>query len=393
MIVKNKDNSVYIVDGLRTPIGSPHRSLKNFTATQLASEVIKEIIKNSIDRSFVDQVVMGNVVSSGLGQSLSRQAALSAGLADSTNCFTVNNVCGSGLQSLISSVQSICLGDSRISICGGAESATHSPYFLKREKSDDFVSSDLTDSINHDGLYCHVSKKRMGDLVEGLADEYDVSRREQDQFAFESHMKACNARDEGFFADEIVSVKASDSKVVNKDDRPRQNINLDRLKRLPSVFKMNGSITAGNSSIPCDGASALLLTSDEGINNFNGNLLGRILDYAVHFVHPDKTFESSLGAIDACLKKCSLTIDDIDLFEICESFAAQALFVKKELNISMEKMNISGGDIALGHPLGSAGTRILVTLLHALKRKKLKCGLACVSFGGGGAICIIVENV
>ncbi len=386
-------NSVYIIDGARTPIGSANKSLKSFSAAALASLVIKELIRrNKVNKYLINQVVLGNAVSAGLGQNFARQASLLADLDESIPAFSVNNVCGSGLQSIILGAQAILAQEADLVIAGASESATKNPFLLDRDDVENEKFKNHQDSLTHDGLYCQISKKSMGELVEDLAKKYNISRDEQDQYALESHRKACLAQQQNKFSNEIVSIKVSNQKTLDKDDRPRQNIRIDSFRDLPSAFKDNGTVTAGNSSAPSDGAAAVVLASKRFLNEHKLKAKARIVGYVSIGVKPEQTFEAAIGAIEACLHKCHLTSKDIDLFEVGESFAAQAVLTKIKLGLADKKFNAFGGDLALGHPLGGAGTRILVTLLHALSDQKLRRGLACVCYGGGGAIAIIIER-
>lgn len=392
---KNLSNSVWIVAGLRTIIGNPYKSLKKYTAVELASQVINVLLhKSHIKNDAVDEVIIGNTVSAGIGQNLARQAALIAGLPPQTTAYTVNSVCGSSLQSVILGAQAIVAQSSRLVVAGGAESATHSPYIVKREdiieKKED---AELLDSLFHDGLYCRLSGKSMGELIEALAKKHHITRQEQDTFSLRSHRLACQAQEKHKFDHEIVPMGALSKGTPPRDDRPRRNIKLESLQSLYPAFSEIGSVTAGNSSAPCDAAAVLLLASKEFVRQNKLKPRGKMIGYASAAVNPEDVFESATVAIQECLKVCQLKLDEIDLFEIGEAFASQVLIVQKQLHIPDEKLNIYGGDIAFGHPLGAAGARILVTLVNALHNEGKSKGLACISFGGGGAIAIIIEAV
>jgi len=384
---------VYIIDNVRTPIITPHRSLKNSTAVDLTTIVIKALVaRHKLENNIIDEVVVGNVVSSGLGQNLARQATIQAGLSQETPAYVVNNVCGSGLQAMISCAQSIKSSDTDLVMSVGVESTTQSPFLITREKVNELSKEYLTDSAYCDGLYCFMTQKNMGQLVEDLALKHHISREDQDIFSLKSHQKACHAQEEHFFDEEIIAVETQEKKVV-KDDRPRENISLEMLSKLSPAFKAGGSLTAGNSCAPCDAAAGILLSSERYIKKYLLKPKARIIDYVSVAVSPADTFEAGSVAVKEVLKKAKISLADIDLFEICESFAAQAILVQRQLKIPSEKMNIYGGDVALGHPLGAAGLRILVTLINALKREKKRLGLACVSFGSGGAIAVIIEKL
>ena len=390
--MENSLKNIFIVDGARTAIGSTFKTLKNLSPAQLAAFTIKELLKRSKTEGVaVSEVILGNTVSTGTGQNLARHAAFLAGLPASIPAFTVNLVCGSGLQSLISGAQAICAGDAELVLAGGTESSSQSPYFIKKDAKEK-TEENFTDSLIYDGLTCQLTGKRMGDLAEMIAEKFHISREAQDRFSFESHQRAMAAQAKGKFQNEIVSVKINGD-IFNTDQRPRKNINLEKLAALPPAFQESGTITAGNSSIPSDGAAVLLLASEAALKTYNLKPKARLLGYASVAIEPEMVFTASIPAVKACLKKCKLSLKDIDLFEISEAFAVQAIITQKELKIPQDRMNIFGGDVALGHPLGAAGARILVTLLHALRGEKKKKGLATVCLGGGGAVALIVENI
>lgn len=380
---------IFVIDGVRTPIGSPYRGLKNFSAVQLAAIVIKEIAsRNKLGNDLIDEGVIGNTVSSGLGQNLSRQAFFLAGFPDVVPTFSINNVCGSGMQSIILGIQSILSENASLIIGGGTESATHCPKISFEDKKK------RVDSLVYDGLWCHLTNKHMGELCEDLAEKFLISREEQDKYAFNSYVKACNAQTQGKFQKEIVPIKKKQGdRFFREDEHLRKNIKLEKLLTLSPAFRKKGTITAGNSSAPCDGASMIALASRKAIQRNKLFPRARVLGYASVAVPPKEVFTAGVVSIKECLRKSGLSLKEIDLFEISEAFAAQAIFTQKQLNIPYDKMNIFGGDIALGHPLGAVGTRILVTLIYALIDQKKKKGLACVCLGGGGAVAMIVERV
>lgn len=384
---------VYIVDSIRTPLITPHRSFKQMTAVDLSAVIIKAFIaRQLLKMDSIDNVIIGNVVSSGMGQNIARQAVLQSGLSEKTPAHVIDYVCGSGLQALISGVQSLKSSDADLIMSIGVESASQSPFFISRDKINNFSKDDLKDSSYYDGLYCAMTKKNMGQLVEDLALKHRISRKQQDIFSLQSHQRAYRAQEQHCFDDEIVSVEIQGKK-ISKDDRPRGHLNLEMLEKLSPAFKDEGTLTAGNSSTPCDGAAGVLLSSEKALKKYHLTPRARIVDYVSVAVSADDTFESGVLAVKEILKKTKMSLGDIDLFEICESFAAQAILVQKTLKIPEEKMNIYGGDVALGHPLGAAGTRILVTLTHALHHNKKRYGLACVSFGSGAAIAFIIEKI
>ena len=392
----SQDNAVFIFDGLRTPIGYPYRGLKEFTAAQLATFVIKGICqRNRIDKRWIDEVILGNVVGAGTGQNLARQAALAAGLPATVTAFTVNNVCGAGLQAVILAAQSVALGKADLILAGGTESASQSPYFVKRVEAENYEKKikdlDPLDCLQHDGLFCQLTGQKMGELAQRIAHEFAISREEQDDYAFESHCKASVAQKQGKFKKEILSLR-NHEKTIQHDEHPRKTLERAWLDKLPPVFWTGGTVTAGNSSPSCDGAAVVVVGSADFGRKHKRKPLARIVGYSSVAVSPENVFASTDTAIEACLKECGLKLRDIDLFEISEAFAAQVVLLEKKMKLSREKINIFGGDLALGHPLGTAGARILVTLLSALRERKKKRGLACVSFGGGGAIATVIER-
>ena len=398
--------SAFILDCARTAIGSPYKSLRNVSAARLASGVIKAVLgRSKIKNGLVDQVILGNTVSAGTGQNLSRQAALLAGLPADVPAFNVNHVCGSGLQSVILAAQSIRLGDAGLVVAGGTESASCCPkigwnYPLPNPapgpKSPDgkwppMGSGRQVESLIHDGLWCHVINKHMGELAEYIAGQFRISRDEQDRYALQSHQKAWQAQAENKTAVEIVPVELGSTYLFKLDERVRNDVSFEKLKELPAAFKENGTVTAGNSSTPADGAGIVVVASSSIVKEYKIAPAARILGYASIAVKPEMVFTAGIPAIRECLKRCGLAFRDVDLFEISEAFAVQAVLTKRRLKIPEGKMNVFGGDIALGHPLGAAGARILVTLIHALKDQKKKRGIACVCLGGGGAIAMAVE--
>ncbi|MGE0267786.1 MAG: thiolase family protein [Candidatus Omnitrophota bacterium] len=385
---------IVIVDGLRTPIGSPYKSLKKFKAAELAAFVIQAVIKrNNINAGDIDEVILGNVVSAGLGQNMARQAAIWAGIPAKARAITINNVCGAGLESLILGARSILVGDANLVLCGGSESATHNPFFAERDLEQNFNPHDFKDSLIQDGLTCGIIKKHMGELVEILAKNNKISRKEQDLFALSSHLKATKAQQENCFEGEVVPIKISPKNVLKTDDRPRKKISIDNFQTLKTAFVRTGTVTAGNASSPSDGAAICLLANKVTAGRLKLRPKARLIKYLSIGYDPKHAFEAAIHAVNQILEKADLRLKDIDLFEVAESFAAQSLLVQKKLNIPSERLNVYGGDLAFGHPLGAAGARILVTLIHALRSKGLKRGLAVIAYGGGGATAVIVEVV
>jgi len=386
-------DDIFIVDGARTAIGSTFKALKNFSPAELAALTMKGLLKrNNVKGEAVSEVILGNTVSTGTGQNLARHASFLSGLPASTPAFTVNLVCGSGLQSLILGLQAIAAGDADVVLAGGSESSSQSPYFVKKD-SKEKKEENFKDSLVYDGLTCQITGKHMGELAEYVAGKFKVSRKDQDKYTFESHKKACAAQEKGNFSGEIIPVDVAPGQIFKEDQRPRKNIDLEKLANLPPAFEENGTVTAGNSSIPSDGAAALLLASGDAVKKYKLTPRARILGYASIAIEPEMVFTASIPAVGACLSRTGLAPKDVDLFEISEAFAVQAIITQKELRIPLEKMNIFGGDVALGHPLGAAGARILVTLLHAMKGQKKQRGLATVCLGGGGAVAVLIEAI
>lgn len=388
--------SILILDAVRTAIGSPFKSLKEFSAARLGAVVIEHILKRTkIPKKFIGEVILGNVVSSGTGQNLSRQAAVLAGLPVEVNAFTVNHVCGSGLRSLILGAHSLMCGEVNAVVAGATESASGNPYLCFDHKGMTFPGheKEKVESLVYDGLWCHLSEQHMGHLAEAMAQEYHISRWAQDEYALASHVKACRAQQAGKFLKEVVPVAVSAAKRFEKDERPRRNINIEKLAALPAAFRRDGTVTAGNSSTPCDGAAAVVLAKGGFVKYHHLPAQAKVLSYASIAVEPRKVFTAGVKAIQECLKRSRLSLKEIDLFEISEAFAVQAILTQKEAKIPEEKMNIWGGDIALGHPLGAAGLRNLATLIQALKDRKKNKGIVCVCLGGGGAIALAIEMI
>ena len=392
--------SVFIVDSARTAIGSRFQGLKDFSAARLAAVVMADVLKRTkISKKLVGEVILGHVVSAGTGQNVSRQAAILAGLPVGVPAFSVNHVCGSGLQAVILGARSIVCGEKDLIVAGGTESASLNPqlYFSFEDVSGRPFGpprdQNPIESLVYDGLWCQLTDRHMGHLAEATARRFKISRREQDEYTLESHRKACQAQQQGKFHKEIVPVVLAGPGCFEKDDRPRWNIDSEKLSVLPPAFKKNGTITAGNSSAPCDGAAAVILAAGNFVKHHRLLAQARLLGYASVVVDPREVFTAGIKAVRECFKRCRLSRADIDLFEISEAFAAQAILTRNQLKIPEEKMNIWGGDLALGHPLGATATRSLVTLLHALQDTKKTRGMVCVCLGGGGAIALAVEMI
>mgnify|MGYP001272626401 CR=1 FL=1 len=390
--MSTKFKEVVIVGGVRTPIGTYRGSLKNMRADQLGSIVIKEVLRRSkVSNDEIDEVIMGQVLTAGNGQNPARQAAINAGISILKPSHLVNQVCGSGLRAVISGFQSIKLGDAKRVICGGQENmsiAPHSIFFRDKKK---ISEKELVDTMTYDGLIDAFYNYHMGVTAENVAQKFNVSREEQDKFAFNSQKKTQNAINNNKFDDEIVGIDKNDNS-LNKDEHPRQNLKLSDLNKLKTVFKINGTVTPGNSSGINDGAAALLLMSLEEAKKKSIQPLAKIVSWASVGVEPSLMGLGPIEAVKQSIKKANWKIKDIDLFEINEAFAAQTIAVIKELKVDPTKVNVNGGAIALGHPIGASGARILVTLIHEMKRQNLKKGCVTLCIGGGMGIALCVER-
>jgi acetyl-CoA C-acetyltransferase len=387
----------YIIAGCRTPIGKFMGGLASLSATQLGAAAVGEALRRSgLAADAIDEVIMGNVLSAGLGQAPARQAALGAGLPPTVAALTVNKVCGSGMKAVMLADQAIRAGDARAIIAGGMESMSRAPYLLAGARDGWKLGDQKTiDSMLHDGLWCAFENAPMGQHAEHIARQYDVTRAAQDAFALESHRRAIDVIKRKAFADEIVPVNVSSrtgESVIARDEGPRSDTSLAALERLKPSFDAGGCVTAGNASQLSDGAAALVVVDEATARSGSSPLCARIVATATSGVAPKELFIAPVSAIESVLSKAWLTLGEIDLIELNEAFAAQCLACMKPLGLPEEKTNIHGGAIALGHPIGASGARILVTLLHALARKNLRRGLAAACLGGGNAVAMIVER-
>ena len=392
------DNEVLIIEGKRSAIGSFNGSLASVSVEKIGAAVIKQIVDISkIDPNSINEVIMGNVLSAGIGQAPARQAALKAGLLSSTECLTINKMCGSGLKAVMLLVQSINTGNSEIGIAGGMENMSLSPYILPKARSGYRLGhGKLIDSMIVDGLWDAYNDKHMGSCAEMLSDRNGITREDQDIFAKNSYNKAIKSMDLGLFKNEIVSVQTpkikGDSISVFEDEEPRR-FNFEKMKKLKPAFQKNGTITAANASKINDGAAALLLASRDSVNKYDLIPKAKVIAQASYANDPQWFTTAPIGAISKVLSIANLKKDDIDLWEINEAFAPVAIAAINEFNIDIERVNICGGSIALGHPIGASGARILVTLLHSLEREKKRLGLATLCIGGGEASAVIIEKI
>jgi acetyl-CoA C-acetyltransferase len=384
---------VFICDALRTPIGSFLGSLSSIPAPKLAAELIKKIVeRNGLTGEEINEVIMGNVLSAGIGQAPARQAALFGGLPESVECMTINKVCGSGLKAVMLAEQAIKCDDASLILAGGMESMSNAPFLLKGVREGiKFGHQNLYDSMLYDGLIDVYSNLHMGNCSEQVAKEKNISREEQDNFAIESYKRALNAQEKGLFNDEILPIQVKD-KLINEDEEPKK-VKFDKIPSLKPVFEKDGTITAANASKLNDGAAVVLVADEQSIKKYNLKPMVKIISQAAYAMNPQKFALAPIGAIQRSLKKAGLNIDDIDLFEINEAFAMVTLAVIKDLNIPHNKVNVNGGAVALGHPIGASGARLLTTLIYEMKRRNSKYGLVSLCIGGGEAVSLIVENI
>ena len=387
---------IVITSALRTAVGSLNKALKNISADELGSLTMKEIISNSkLHKNDVDEVILGQVLTGGTGQNPARQAAIKSGIPKEKPAFVVNQVCGSGIRSVASAFQSIRCDDAKIVVAGGQESMSMAPHMVHLRDGRKLGDADLTDTMIKDGLWDAFHGYHMGVTAENVAEKFQVTREEQDKFALSSHKKALKAQREKKFNKEIINflIKSKKSELnFNKDEHLRENINLEALSRLRPVFKKDGTVTAGNASGINDGAAAVVLMSDEEANKREIDKLVSIKSWASCGVEPALMGTGPIPSSKKALELAGWNIKDVDLFEINEAFAAQSLAVIKTLSIPEEKINVNGGAIALGHPIGASGTRILVTLIHEMIKRDVKKGLATLCIGGGMGIAMCIER-
>ena len=390
--MSNKYQDVVIIGGVRTPIGSYKGSLKNMRADQLGSIVIKEVLRRcKINENEIDEVIMGQVLTAGNGQNPARQAAINAGIPILKPAHIINQVCGSGLRAVISAFQSIKLGEVRKVICGGQENMSIAPHSIFYRDKKKISEQRLIDTMIHDGLTDAFNNYHMGVTAENVAEKFNISREEQDNFALNSQKKTQEAIIQNKFNDELIKID-QDGNCLNKDEHPRYDLKLSDLNKLKTVFKENGTVTPGNSSGINDGAAALLLTTLEDAKKKSIQPLAKIKSWASVGVEPSLMGLGPIEAVKKSIIKANWKIEEIDLFEINEAFAAQSIAVIQELKIDPRKVNVNGGAIALGHPIGASGARILVTLIHEMKRQNLKKGCATLCIGGGMGIALCVER-
>lgn len=387
------DKDIVITSAFRTPIGSYLGSLSDHTAVQLGTEVIKKCIEHSnLKNNEVDMVYMGQVLQTGSGQNPARQSLINAGIENSKTATTINQVCGSGLAAVALGFNSLKLNDAKVVIAGGQESMTNSPHYQILRKGEKNEESKMKDSMIIDGLIDVYNQYHMGVTAENVAEKYQITRKQQDEFAVKSQMKAVEAIKTNKFKDEIVPIKVKNGKIFDTDEYPKSQTTIEVLATLKTVFKKDGTVTAGNASGLNDGAAALALMSAKTAKEKNLKPLARIVSWAQCGVDPSLMGTGPIPASRQALKKAGWTEDQLDLVEANEAFASQAISVNKELGLNPDKVNVNGGAIALGHPIGASGARVLVTLLHEMQKRKSKKGLAALCIGGGMGIAMCLET-
>ncbi len=389
---------IVIISAVRTPIGKFQGGLKSLTATKLGALAVKAAVERAgLDPDLVDEAIMGNVVSAGLGQNPARQAALGAGLPADVAAMTINKVCGSGLKAVGLAAQAIQTGDSDIVVAGGMESMSNAPYLLANAREGYRLGhGTIVDSMIHDGLWDAYENFHMGNTGEIVAEKYHVTRERQDEYALNSHRKAVAAIRAGKFRDEIVSVsipqRKGDPILFDTDESPRPDATIEALRALKPAFKKDGTVTAGNAPGVNDGAAAVVVTSAERAAALQKQPLARIAGHAVSGIAPAMVMMAPVKAVRKLAAKIGWSLADVDLIELNEAFSVQAVAVIEQLELNPEKVNVNGGAVALGHPIGASGARILVTLLYEMIRRNAKRGIAALCLGGGNAVALAVER-
>src|SRR5215467_12390230 len=393
-------DDVVIISGCRTPVGKFQGSLTDFTAPQLGAIVVREAVKRAgLDPAQIDECIMGNVVSAGLGQNPARQAAILGGLTPATGAMTINKVCGSGLKSVALAAQAVQTGNSSVVVAGGMESMTNAPYLLPQaRKGYRLGNAQIIDSMVYDGLWDVYNNYHMGITGENVAEKYGITREEQDEFALNSHHKAVAAIKECRFKSQIVPVELSAKKkgtpavIFDKDESPREDTTIDILRALKPAFKKDGTVTAGNAPGVNDGAAALVVTSASRAKELGAAAMVRIVAQATSGVEPKWVMMAPVGAVQKVWEKTGWKNEDVDLYELNEAFSVQALGVCRELGLDMNRVNVNGGAVALGHPIGASGARVLVTLIYEMIRRDVHRGIAALCLGGGNAVAMAVER-
>jgi acetyl-CoA C-acetyltransferase len=389
-----------ILSAVRTPVGKFQGGLSSFTAPELGAKVIAEAARRAgLDAKEIDEAILGNVIQAGLGQNPARQAALKGGCDPRVAALTINKVCGSGLKAVALAAQAVQLGESEVVVAGGMESMTNAPYLLPQARIGYRLGDGkLIDSMIHDGLWDMYENFHMGMTGELVAEKYGITREEQDRFAFESHQKAIRARKSCFFEAQVLPIevpqKKGDPLIVKYDESPREDTSMEVLAKLKPAFKKDGTVTAGNAPGTNDGAAAVIVTSERNAQRLGKQPMARIVAQAVSGVEPKWVMMAPVEAVEKLLAKTGWDRDkDVDLIELNEAFSVAAIAVTRELKLNPEKVNVNGGAVAIGHPIGASGARILVTLLYELQRRDLKRGIAALCLGGGNAVALAVERV
>jgi acetyl-CoA C-acetyltransferase len=391
------DRDAYIVSACRTAIGEFQGGLASMSATQLGAVAVREAVTRAgIDPKEVDEVLLGNVVQAGVGQAPARQAAIHGGIPDTVPATTVNKVCGSGLKAVMFAAQAIRAGDADVIVAGGMESMSNGPYFLPKARTGYRLGhGELVDGVVFDGLWCAFTNRHMGSSAEFIARKFNATREDQDRFSVDSHQKAVKAQKEGKFKDEVTPVLVPQRKGEPKcfciDERPRPDTSLETLAKLKPAFEKDGTVTAGNAPGLNDGASAVVVMSGDALKRTGAKPMARVTGYSASGVAPEMIFYAPVLAVQKLAKKLGRKPNEWDLIEANEAFAAQAIVDARELEWDMARVNVNGGAVALGHPIGASGARILTTLLYAMQDRKAKTGLATLCLGGGNAVALAVE--
>jgi len=393
-------DDVVIISGCRTPVGKFQGSLSDLSAPQLGAIVVRETVKRAeLDATQVDECIMGNVVSAGLGQNPARQAAIFGGLAPTVGAMTINKVCGSGLKAVALAAQAVQTGNSSVVVAGGMESMTNAPYLLPQaRKGYRLGNAQVVDSMVHDGLWDIYNNYHMGITGENVAEKYGITREEQDEFALHSHRKALAAIRECRFKSQIVPVEIPAKKkgeapvLFEKDEGPREDTTMEVLRSLKPAFKKDGTVTAGNAPGVNDGAAAVVVTSAKRAHELGRAPMVRIVAQATSGVEPKWVMMAPVGAVRQIWEKTGWKNEDVDLYELNEAFSVQALGVIRELGLDLNKVNVNGGAVALGHPIGASGARVLVTLIYEMIRRNARRGIAALCLGGGNAVAMAVER-
>jgi acetyl-CoA C-acetyltransferase len=393
-------DDVVIISGCRTPVGKFQGSLSDFSATQLGAIAVREAVKRAgVDPTQVDECIMGNVVSAGLGQNPARQAAIYGGLSPTTGAMTINKVCGSGLKAVALAAQAVQTENASVVVAGGMESMTNAPYLLPQaRKGYRLGNAQIVDSMVHDGLWDIFNNYHMGITGENVAEKYGITREDQDEFALNSHRKAVAAIKECRIKSQIVPVeipakkKGAASTIFDKDESPREDTTIEVLRALKPAFKKDGTVTAGNAPGVNDGAAALVVTSAKRAKDLGAQPMVRIVAQATSGIDPAWVMMAPVEAVRKIWQKTGWKNEDVDLYELNEAFSVQALGVMRELGLDPNKVNVNGGAVAIGHPIGASGARVLVTLIYEMIRRDVKRGIAALCLGGGNAVAMAVER-